>query len=205
MKAPSLCQGPSITQLTTTSGAIPDGSEIIEIHVAELRQLFNPIDPAPLPDRELDPRIELFIVDWSREVRRDVPLALRVRLGQPAGATDEMALVHETVHRFFTARAALSRRRLRLLFQGGRTSLVIGLAVLTVFEVAAQLIASRATGGVGRVVYESLSIGGWVAMWRPLEIFLYDWWPIRADAQLFDRLAAMPVRVVHGTREPAVG
>ena len=22
-------------------------------------------------------------------------------------------------------------------------------------------------------------IGGWVALWRPLEIFLYDWWPIR--------------------------
>lgn len=42
---------------------------------------------------------------------------------------------------------------------------------------------------------ESLLIGGWVAMWRPLEIFLYDWWPIRADARLFDRLAAMPVRI----------
>ena len=32
-------------------------------------------------------------------------------------------------------------------------------------------------------------------MWRPLEIFLYDWWPIRAEARLFDRLSAMPVRI----------
>ncbi len=40
-------------------------------------------------------------------------------------------------------------------------------------------------------------IGGWVAMWRPLEIFLYDWWPIRAEARLFDRLSAMPVRLVY--------
>lgn len=32
-------------------------------------------------------------------------------------------------------------------------------------------------------------------MWRPLEIFLYDWWPIRSEAQLSDRLAAMPVRI----------
>jgi len=191
--------------LTTISDTIPDGSEIIEVHVTELRQLFNPIDPAPLPDRELDPRIEVFIVEWSREVRREVPLALRVRLGQPAIAPDEMALVHETVHRFFTARATSSRRRLRLLFQGGRTSLLIGLAVLTLFTVAARLIASRTTGGIGRVVYESLSIGGWVAMWRPLEIFLYDWWPIRAEARLFDRLAAMPVRVVIGPPGPAAG
>ena len=42
---------------------------------------------------------------------------------------------------------------------------------------------------------ESLTIGGWVSMWRPLEIFLYDWWPIRNEARLSDRLAAMPVRI----------
>jgi hypothetical protein len=34
-------------------------------------------------------------------------------------------------------------------------------------------------------------------MWRPLEIFLYDWWPVRGDARLFDRLSAMTVRVAH--------
>jgi hypothetical protein len=34
-------------------------------------------------------------------------------------------------------------------------------------------------------------------MWRPLEIFLYDWWPIRAEARLYDRLSAMPVRIAY--------
>ncbi|MGH9221520.1 MAG: hypothetical protein ACRD1W_19605 [Vicinamibacterales bacterium] len=48
----------------------------------------------------------------------------------------------------------------------------------------------------GGLASESLLIGGWVAMWRPLEIFLYEWWPIRAEARLFDRLSAMTVRVV---------
>ena len=43
-------------------------------------------------------------------------------------------------------------------------------------------------------------IGGWVAMWRPMEIFLYDWWPIRADGKLYDRLSVMPVRIAY-TRE----
>ena len=51
-------------------------------------------------------------------------------------------------------------------------------------------------GGMLDVVRTSLSIAGWVAMWRPMEIFLYDWWPIRAEARLADRLASMPVRVV---------
>jgi hypothetical protein len=39
-------------------------------------------------------------------------------------------------------------------------------------------------------------IGGWVAMWRPLEIFLYDWWPVVSDIRLFRRLAKTPVRFV---------
>ena len=33
-------------------------------------------------------------------------------------------------------------------------------------------------------------------MWRPIEIFLYEWWPIRAEAVLSDRLSAMIVRVM---------
>jgi hypothetical protein len=49
------------------------------------------------------------------------------------------------------------------------------------------------------IARESLLIGGWVAMWRPLEVFLYDWWPIRAEARLFDRLSAMTVRVVQSS------
>jgi hypothetical protein len=55
-------------------------------------------------------------------------------------------------------------------------------------------------GSVGEIARENLTIGGWVSMWRPLEIFLYDWWPIRSEARLSDRLAAMPVRI--DTRAP---
>jgi hypothetical protein len=32
-------------------------------------------------------------------------------------------------------------------------------------------------------------------MWKPMEIFLYDWWPIRAEATLADRVSVMPVRI----------
>ena len=42
---------------------------------------------------------------------------------------------------------------------------------------------------------EGLLIIGWVGLWRPVEIFLYDWWPIRRRQQHFAALAAMPVDV----------
>jgi hypothetical protein len=49
--------------------------------------------------------------------------------------------------------------------------------------------------GIGEILRETLAIGGWVSLWRPLEIFLYDWWPILREAHLSDRLGAMPVRI----------
>jgi hypothetical protein len=47
----------------------------------------------------------------------------------------------------------------------------------------------------GNLIEQSLVIIGWVALWRPAETFLYDWWPIRAEARLYDRLAAMRVEL----------
>src|SRR6266849_5383761 len=37
----------------------------------------------------------------------------------------------------------------------------------------------------------------------PFEIFLYNWWLIRDEARLYDRLAAMPVRIRYlNAKEP---
>ncbi|HKR85777.1 MAG TPA: hypothetical protein VJS37_16580, partial [Terriglobales bacterium] len=55
---------------------------------------------------------------------------------------------------------------------------------------------------IGEILRESLTIGGWVSMWRPLEVFLYDWWPIRNEARLSDRLAAMPIRIRYMNTAP---
>jgi len=44
------------------------------------------------------------------------------------------------------------------------------------------------------LVEESLIIVGCVALWHPLGVFLYDWWPIRAEAKLFDRLGESDVK-----------
>ena len=176
----------------------PDGSCVIEVHVVELRQLFNSMDPSPFRERDLAPDAEAFIVEWSREAPTPGPLALLVHVDRPAGRSDEEALLREAIHQFFAGRAEASRRRLQHLFHVGRISLVIGLAVLAACIAVAELVVSSTGGsGFGQVLHQSLLIGGWVAMWRPLEVFLYDWWPIRADRRLFDRLAAMPVRLTY--------
>jgi hypothetical protein len=182
--------------------AIPGECRVIEVRVAELRQLFNAIDPSPFRERDLDPRFEEFIVDWAKDYPRDAPLALRVHLERSAGRADEATALRDAIHEYFRQEATTSRRRLRELFSRGRTSLVIALAFLTTSIAVGDALASYfGEGRLADVLREGFLIGGWVAMWRPLEVFLYDWWPIRGEVRLLDRLAGMPVRIEYAERK----
>jgi len=177
-------------------------SHVIEVHVTDLAMLFNPVDPAPLRERDLDPRIEDFIVQARRELPRDASVSLLIRADRLDGGPQPEE-ISDAVRGFFAGRARASRQRLRQLLRSGRPRLALGLPVLVGFTGVAQLIATHVVSTFGQALHEGLAIGGWVAMWRPLEVFLYDWWPIRADARRFDRLATMSVRIVDGQGNPA--
>jgi hypothetical protein len=185
------------TERESSGDPIPPKCEVIEVHVAELKQLFNAIDPSPFREKDLDPKAEEFIVSWAQALHSDSSLALVVYLDRGAGRPEEAAILRDAIHQYFNQRANASRQRLRQLFRVGRTSLAIGITFLALSLVAGDFAAKLLRNTVGELLRESLLIGGWVAMWRPMEMFLYDWWPIRAEARLFDRLSGMPVRIAY--------
>ena len=100
-------------------------------------------------------------------------------------------------------RAAVKQREFRQLMARGRTSLMIGLSFMTVCVLVGNALAEVGSSTLFQLGRESLLIGGWVAMWRPIEIFLYDWWPVLAEARLYDRLGLMEVSTVDA--KPASG
>ena len=173
------------------------GTSVLELSVGELRQLFNAMDPAPFRERDLDPNAEDYIVAWAREASRTAPLALRVTISREPVTAASTQVLRDSVHGYFALRAMATRKQLRQLFRVGRVSLVIGLVFLAFAIVLGEFVAGFASKeSYSGIIKESFVIGGWVALWRPLEIFLYDWWPIRAQAKLFDRLGVMDVAVV---------
>jgi len=175
---------------------IPPKCRLIEVRISELRQIFNAIDPSPFRERDLDPRAEQFIIDWAKDLPPTAPWALVVHLERAAGRADEATELREAIHAYFGAQAAASQRRLRELFHRGRISLIIALTFLAASIGVGDAIANYLAGNrVAEILREGFLIGGWVAMWRPLEVFLYDWWPIRAEGRLLQRLSTMPVRL----------
>jgi hypothetical protein len=196
MRADAMTNASGTKDKASAGDPIPPKCSVIEVHVGELKQLFNAIDPSPFRDKDLDPKAEDFIVGWAKDLPSNAPLALVIDLDREAGLPNEAAVLRDAIHEFFSQRAEAHWRRLRELFRVGRTSLVIGLVALASAIALGDFLAALMKGSrIGEILRESLTIGGWVSMWRPLEIFLYNWWPIRDEARLYDRLAAMPVRI----------
>lgn len=167
----------------------------IEIKLRDLGQLFNSMDPSPFHEKDLDDDAEEFITSWAQEYHRHEPVSLVVHLQQPPDCPDPKGMIENAVHHYYSYRAKLSRLEFKRLMKRGRQSLVIGLAFLGMCLVLVEVLASRPPGTFPGFLRESLTIAGWVAMWRPLEIYLYDWWPLHRQGLLFRKLSRMPVEV----------
>jgi hypothetical protein len=171
----------------------PQGDHSIQLRLKEISQLFNSLDPSPFTEQDLDQDAEEFIVSWARELPRRRPLHLIVHVERPMPPGREPAGVTAAIHHYFLYRASIARLELRHLFNQGQTSLIIGTAFLTACLLLSRLIGARENGAGWSVAQEGLTIGGWVAMWRPMETYLYDWWPLWRRVALLQRLGRMKV------------
>ena len=168
---------------------------LIEVKVNEVHQLFKSMDPSPFHERDLDHDAEHLIVSWAQECPRHLPVKLVFHLStHPAGGADAKALISEAVAHYFAYRAEMILRDFKQLMKEGRTTLVIGLLFLITCMGVARLMAPGPETWHG-IAREGLTIIGWVAMWRPLEIYLYRWWPLLHLKRLYEKLAAAEVEV----------
>ena len=164
---------------------------LIEVKLTELAQLFNSMDPSPFHERDLDHDAEEFIVSWAQEHPRDDDLQLVIHLAKPPA---EVAKVQDSVQHYFAYRSDMLWREFRQLMKEGRATMLIGLTFMAACEFAALVLFKGDTTWKA-VTREGLTILGWVAMWRPLEIYLYRWWPLLSKRKLYQRLAHMAVEI----------
>ena len=168
----------------------------LRFRIRELAQLFNSLDPSPFHERDLDDDAEEYIVGWARELPDSVPLHLVIQLPPNEALRAEEANLAKALGNYFGERAAMLDRDLAELFRVGRRYLSVGVAVLIlclfISQFARTVIGNSA---IARSVEESFLIVGWVANWKPIETFLYDWWPIRRRRYLYQRLERASVEI----------
>lgn len=151
------------------------------------------MDPSPFHEKDLDRNADEFIVSWAQEFPLREPVSLIVHMNRPPENARE--LVETAVHHYFAYRAKLNRFEFRHLLKQGRTSLIIGLAFLGACLLTREFFLRQPQNQLSIFLRESLLIAGWVAMWRPMQIFLYDWWPLRRMGRLYEKMSRMRVEV----------
>lgn len=177
------------------AAADPGHSNSIKLKLHDMNQLFNSMDPSPFIEKDLDHDAEEFIMSWAQEFPPGAPVRLRIYLEQWP-PEDPKELIREAVHNYFAHRAKLTELKFRRLMKQGRTSLFIGLVFLALCLIIIQAVLPVAAGTWAGLLRESLTIAGWVAMWRPMQIYLYDWWPLLRRRKIYTKLSRMPVDVI---------
>jgi len=173
--------------------ASENGVALIEIRLSSVQQLFNSLDPAPFRDKDLDADAEEYIVGAVDDFAMSAPLKIVLHLPPDQlrlAAAEGMA---DAIHNYFGYRLAAERRRLRFELREGRISLMIGLGFLIACFALRHLVQAVADGTLRQILAEGLLISGWVAMWRPIQIFLYGWWPHRHRCRIYAKLERIPI------------
>lgn len=167
----------------------------INIKLKEERQLFNNFDPAPFLERDLDDEAVEYIVDSVKEypLKRKMRLVIFLPKERKYKISDKM--IKSAINMFFDYQVDVKKKRLKNLFAQGRTSLIIGILFLTFCLTSSEFISIYRTGIISRIFAEGLTIVGWVSMWNPINLFLYEWWPITREMIIRQKIKDMVVKI----------
>ncbi|MBM3514496.1 MAG: hypothetical protein FJX59_12410 [Alphaproteobacteria bacterium] len=163
----------------------------MDVSAETAAQLFSNLDPAPFRHKDLDNQVEVYILAAVREIGGPERTKIVFHLPAAEAESSSGAGLADAVHNYFSYRAWAAGEDLSRLLRTGGASLAIGLSFLFVCLLLRQLFLGNGAGGA--VIAEGLLILGWVALWRPLEIALYDWWPIARQKKLFTAMKSVPV------------
>ncbi|HOV58395.1 MAG TPA: hypothetical protein PLN91_10990 [Rhodanobacteraceae bacterium] len=162
----------------------------IDLGLRRLGQLFDSLDPSPFREKALDPVAHRYLVACAREQPGGV---LRILVHAPRELQQDSAAITEAIRHHFRLETEQAARELRARMRAGRRALWRGLLVLALCSVLRGLLpAAPGLGWLG----EGLLILGWVALWRPVEVLLYEHWEAADERRALERLAAARVEFV---------
>ena len=172
-----------------------NGCYLIEMKYSNLKNIFNTIDPAPILDKDLNDTASEYIISSVQEIGIRQPVKIIIYLPGKIDIRKWSKILTLAFNNFFEYKSQNEKQKLRFMFKDGRISFVIGIFFLVFCIIAGNFVPEYDIGALGNLLKEGLLIGGWVAMWKPVQLLLYDWWPILRTYRINKKLAATPVEI----------
>ena len=166
----------------------------VALRIRSLASLFDALDPAPLHQKALNRDAERYILGNAGADRSTEPIRLLIHLPESlrAHAAEVSDAIHDHFRRAHEQGERIFRRRLRI----GGVSLGVALGVLAGSIWLRSLLRDIEGRALVQGIEEGLLILGWVAMWRPVEILLFEHWESHQDHAMLQRLASIPIEFV---------
>jgi hypothetical protein len=164
----------------------------VKLQLGSLDELFG--DPAfdPLGGRiEETPGLER-LANELRPLKRG-PVSTRIVLPASERSPDLEARCRSALQAVLDRRIERNRNDARSLRHEGYATLWRGLVFLAVCLLGSRLMGEvdLLPGFIERFIDEGLVIAGWVALWYPLDVLLYQRWPLARERRLYETLREM--------------
>ncbi|AKB78359.1 hypothetical protein MSHOH_1876 [Methanosarcina horonobensis HB-1 = JCM 15518] len=176
------------------------GKPVIELELKSLLQLFDSFDPAPFREKDLDPEAEEYIYNAVDEFPLKKPLEIMIHLPSTEVSAEIEADLKVAIKNHFSYKKLLTEIELKRLLDQGRKNFIIALTFLFLCLLVIRLLATFEESLVNTLFSEGLLIIGWVAMWEPVHIFLYGWWPIVHKRNIYEKITHMDVYIGTGSQ-----
>jgi len=174
---------------------------VIELKLNSVMQLFDSFDPAPFHKKELDPDAEEYIYNAVDEFPLKTPLEIMIYF-PPAEVNSEIEVnLKKAFRNHFSYKKLLTEIELRRILYRGRRNLIIALVFLFLCLLTIRLLSTFEESLMNSLFSEGLLIIGWVAMWEPIHIFLYGWWPIIHERNIYQKIVDMDVSIGTSSKE----
>lgn len=167
----------------------------IDLYLTSLLQLFDRRDPSPFRERDLDEDFVRYMILSMHEFPSAGPAKIVIKMTEYNPSYLRVSELEEAIHNFFSFELETVKNDKETLFKQGRVSLLTGLGVLCICTFI-KMSLPEVQNPLMHVVSEGLSLIPWVALWKPINIFLYDWWPFYDRIKIFKRLTKIKAEII---------
>ena len=145
--------------------------------------------------RRLNADAEEYLIEESSIQPHHTYISLQLHLR--AGTADRVQDITNAIRQHFAYKKKKSERQLAQTLRLGWRSLLIAIVFLGILaSLTFIMVRLLPQGGVTIVLQEILIVLGWVALWRPADLLLYEWRSFKKEVNLFARLEKCEVDVI---------
>lgn len=172
-----------------------EGKLWIEARVKSPQQLFDARDPAPFRERDLDDDFVEYVVASARESSISHPLKIVIYIEETESKHLSRDSIKQAIHEYFRYQIDIQRIELRNFLRRAQIFLAIGFTILVTCLSLAQRIEVPLLPGFFGIAREGIVIFGWVSIWKPIELILFDWYPLYEKLRFYKKLATTEIDI----------